>query len=128
MKKVIIFLVMITMVIGFSSCELEPISDTPSSGNSGTGTDSGTSVTKPEEEKTVYVAYNVNNVWHEEVLTATFKTASVTYWNYISGGLRYWDKECTDPIIGNDTKAVNSNSGRMYWSTTLNRFVPYSQK
>ncbi len=114
MKK-IIFIFLIASTFAIMGCQLEPVGKKPNSET----TDSGTKV---------YVAYNINNVWYEELLTASFDEGMVWYWNYISEGLRYWDRECTDPILGNDRNAVNSHSGRLYWSSTLNRFVPYNER
>jgi len=115
MKK-IIFVFLIATMFAMMGCQLEPIGEKPNS------------EIKPEETKVVYVAYNVNNVWYERLLTDSFDEGTVWYWNYISEGLRYWDKECADQILGNDKNAVNSHSGRMYWSSTLNRFVPYNER
>jgi len=114
MKKIgFIFLVM--LVIGFMGCQLEPIND-------GSHTESTSS---NEEELEVYVAYNINNSWNEELLTDSFDEGTVWYWNYICDGLRYWDKECTDPILNNDSNAVNSQTGRLIWSAEENCFIPY---
>jgi len=120
MKKIgFIFLVM--LIIGFMGCQLDPVNNGNHSGSS------SSEETNNEETETteVYVAYNVNNVWHEELLTDSFDEETVWYWNYICDDLRYWDKECTDPILNNDRNAVNSQSGRLIWSTEENCFIPY---
>lgn len=126
MKKIVfVFLIAIAFLV--MGCQLEPISeDRPN--HQETTSEETTEETSTAETQNVYVAYNVNNSWHEELLTDDFDEGMVWYWNYISEGLRYWDKECTDPILGNDTNAVNSHSGRLYWSSELNRFIPYDER
>jgi len=124
MKKLFFIVIAILAIIMVSGgCTLQPIDGS----NSNSENEDSTSENEEEfEDLEVYVGYNINNVWYEELLTDDFDEGMVWYWNYISEGLRYWDKECTDPILGNDRNAVNSHSGRLYWNGT--EFVPYNER
>jgi hypothetical protein len=121
MKKIILIFLAIMLITGFVGCKLEPINNADQNSES-TSSDDTTSDDN-EEESEIYVAYNVDNVWHEELLVDSFDEETVSYWNYICDDLRYWDKECTDTILNNDSNAVNSQTGRVYWNGTT--FVPY---
>ena len=120
MKKILLLLVMVMLVLSMS-CELQSINN---DGNSNGDLGSGEGAEEATEEA-ITVAYNFNNVWHEELLTEEWNSNDVDYWNFISEGLRYWDRECTDPIDGNESTAVNSHTGRKRWSYETNSFVPY---
>lgn len=129
MKKLFFIIIVILAIILVSGgCTLQPIDNSSENEDSTSENEeeSSSEESSDEEIEDVYVAYNVNNIWHEELLTEDWNSDDATYWNYISEGLRYWDRECTDPILGNDRNAVNSHDGRLYWNGT--EFVPYNER